>query len=350
MAALLVLLALGLLSGAPAAAEARDPPTPRRVLIADIVSPVLAASELEYLAASLSDRFAALPGLSVVDAAARAAALAELEAAFSGGAADSGRLRLGVLVAATHLVTGSIGRAGARGYLMNLQLLAVDTAEIEKSTGRSYPSLALLLADLDNVVASLLLEAREVPAEYVVLTAASQRSFWFFPARAAFLRDGGDGLALAAVGAGFQAEIGRPWGLVVEASLCRALWIERGGASLSPSELQFPYLIQTGLGARWLGALGGPFLLEAAGGLQFAEFLSMPRSGSTATIQGNAVFLDVGPWAELSLLWRWKLASYLKASLAASWFPHTIRLIGGLSGSGSGLALTPSIAFGLGRN
>jgi hypothetical protein len=320
----------------------------QRILIADFGSNLLSAAEVESVVSNLSDLLSKQPGVSVVDAATRAAAVKELELSLSGIGAESGRLKLGALLSASRIVTGSIGKLGSREFILNAQMLDSQTGEIVKSTSRSYLSLALLLSDARNVVASLLLPTKAVPADYIVMTPESQRIFFFVPAGYSALRNEDEGLlSVDGFATGFWVSAGRPWGFVAGGGVSLPLAVSNRGLEIAPSDLQLPMVMEASLGAGYLKDLGRRALLQAVAGAYFAEFLSVTKSGSY--LNGNSVFLDVGPFAEASLWYRLRLSGYLRAGIKAAYFPHLFWKWAGGTGT-SGYMVEPSICLGFGRN
>lgn len=320
---------------------------PARVLISDFSSNVLSGAELDLLASQLSDAFAGRPEFTVVDAESRRAALRELELSQS-ASASSGRLRLGALLSASQLVTGSIGKARARTYLLNIQLLYAETGEIEKSLSRNYPSLALLLDDARDVVASLLLPVKSVPPEYTVMTPETQKTFIFFPAAYGYLQNSNAGtMLIRGLGTGLWSTVGRPLGLMVGGGGIYPLALSVAGVGIPAANLQLPLVMEGGAGLSYMGSIGRRLLVQAVAGARFAEIMLTAKSGTTAS--AVPLFLDIGPSAELSLIYRYSLAGYVKAGVGAVYFPHLFPQYGGPA-TESGFAIQASIAFGIGRN
>lgn len=340
----IVPLICAFLVASPFTSFAGEPILEQRILLSDFSSTDLSPLDLERLVAELSDSLSREPSLSVIDSETRATALRELEFTLSGAASGIERIRLGSLLSATHIVTGSIGRTGSATWLINIQMLNAQTSEIEKSTSRSYPSLALLLADIRDTVASLLYPNREIPSGYVVITPASQRTFYYFPVRYVFLRNENiEVISLHSVGLGFQYSIGRPWGVLFEMALGYPLSISSDGSAVPVSALELPFLMEGAVGALWTRSASSRLLLSGAVGARFAEFLH-------GQLDNVGVFLDIGPFVELSLLRRFKLMNYAKASLGATLYPHVLQISDAIEPEGSGFAVTLSIAFGFGRN
>ena len=335
------------LSSLPAMAPA-EAPEPGRVLIADFHSEVLSPGDLASFAASLSDALARRSGLAVVDAASREAALHELEAGEGGATASGGRLRLGEMLSASRIVTGSIGKLGAKSYLLNAQLLNAETGEIEKAISKRYLSMALLVDDSRDVVASLLVPAKVVPPDYIVMTPESQRSFYFFPLQYSYFRNAGaDAWIVGSVGSGFWITAGKPLGFLAGCYLGYPLSISIAGQEASASDLQLPLVMEAAAGASYSLGFGKRLAVQVAAGAQFSEFLTIPKGG--ASVPGySSTFLDIGPFAEASLWYRHSLAGYVKAGVKATYFPHIWERFSG--GSGFGFSIQPSISLGFGRN
>ena len=329
-------------------AFANPSPQERRILITDFSSNLLSPAEVEAVVSNLSDVLSNQRDVSVIDSATRTAAVKELELSLSGGSAQSGRLKLGALLSTSRIVTGSIGKLGARDFLLNAQMLDSQTGEIVKSTSHTYPSLALLLADARNVVASLLLPVKAVPTDYIVMTPDSQKMFFFVPAGYTMLRNEDSGtLAVDGFTTGFWVTVGRPWSFVAGGGFSIPLAVSNRGQTIAPADLQLPMVMEGSLGAGYLADLGGHFLIQAVAGAHFAEFLSMTKSGTY--LSNNTVFLDVGPFAEASLWYRLGLSTYVRAGIKASYFPHLFWKFAGTAGT-NGFAVEPSLCIGFGRN
>jgi hypothetical protein len=260
-------------------------------------------------------------------------------------------LKLGALLAATHLITGSIGKASAREFLFNVQMLNAETGEIEKSVSKSYLTLPLLFDDARNVVASLLLPVRVIPSQYTVMTPESQKSFYFFPVQYGWIYNNGfTVLDLHEIGSGIVVTFGRPLGFQLECTVGYPVVLHVDAIPVSAEDLQLPVTMEGSLGISWLFELGGKFQIQTVAGAHFTEFLTSPRVGVVLPISGSSwVFLDIGPFAEASCIYRFSLDGYVKAGIKAAYFPHVFPGMAGSWGS-SGLAILPSVCFGFGRN
>jgi hypothetical protein len=313
---------------------AQENGSPERILITGIQSALLNPGELDALAADLSDALSR-EGLAVIDAAARAAALGELEFSLSG--VSTGQRKAGELVAASHIITGSLGPVGKSEFILNLQLLDSETGEILKSAGRRYHSLALLLSDARNVAASLLLPAPEVPKDYTVVTAWSQKSFFFFPLQYTQLFNEGE-LSVKAHGLGpsLSVSVGRPWGLMGGGGAAVPFLVVVDGQTVALRDLILPIIFEASLGGYYMVDVGKSLLLQPAAGIAFQEFL------------GAEMFLDFGGFLSLNLLFRLKLDEYINLGTRITYFPHLLPWSG--PKDKNGWALQVGLSYGFGRN
>jgi len=313
---------------------AQENGTFERVLISGIHSALLDPGELDALAADLSDALSR-EGLAVIDAAARAAALKELDFSLSG--VSTGRRGVGELVAASHIMTGSLGPAGKSEFILNLQLLNAETGEILKSVSRRYHSLALLLSDARNVAASLLLPPREVPEDYTVITASSQKSFFFFPLQYTYLFNEGETLLRThGLGPSLSVSGGRPWGLMGGGGAALPFSVMVDSQTVAFRDLILPIIFEASLGVYYLADVGKSLLLQTAAGIAFQEFL------------GVEMFLDFGGFLSLNALYRLKLDEYINLGTRIIYYPHILPWSG--PKDKNGLALQVGLSYGFGRN
>lgn len=325
--------------------SAETPAPAERVLIYDIKSSLLNPLELETLVSELSDTLIK-GGLAVIDSRTRNDALKELEFGLSGVSTD--RLRAGQFLSASHIITGSIGPAGKSEFVLNLQLLHTETGEILKTANRRYQSLAMLLSDAKNVVASLLLPVPEIPKDYTVITAASQKNFSFFPLQYGYLQNNGETiLRVHGIGPMLMITTGRPWGLVGGGGAAFPLSVTVDGVSLEIKTLTVPVIFEGFIGLSYIADVGKNLLLQGAFGAAFQEFLTLRSSGPFIENE-TGVFMDFGVFLSANGLFRLKLDEYISLGARVICFPHILPW-GGPKGN-IGLSAQLALSYGFGRN